>query len=427
MKKNVDTTKTTTHVSLCAGYGGIDLGLSRAIPNLRTIAFSEIEAFACANLVSKMEAGFLDAAPIWTNLKTFPWSDFRDRVDILSGGYPCQPFSAAGKRLGRDDPRHLWPWIADGIVSMRPRICFFENVEGHISLGLREVISELEGLGYATTWGVFSAREVGGPHQRKRVFILANRKQQGLEGLSRHVANRDQSGWHNSQSDGSVAQGGLWRRVSFAADCEGYDEETGELGDICSLCGVDYCEECECPGPTQDGMEYADQDGILYARPKSTGQAWPSRPGEPQHGWEPPRVVGNTQHDGLHGAASSRGYEADAGSRSEKESEMEQQRQRASGLGSELCTSVGNAEEYDRRDMRERSESFGLEQSSRWQAQPSLGGDSDGSAYWVDYAELFVTTDNRTDELRLLGNGVVPATATRAFLILMNQLLNDHQ
>ena len=64
----MDSTKTVTHVSLCAGYGGIDLGLKRAVPDLRTVAFSEIEAFACANLVAKMEAGWLDAAPIWTEI-----------------------------------------------------------------------------------------------------------------------------------------------------------------------------------------------------------------------------------------------------------------------------------------------------------------------------------------------------------------------
>jgi len=168
----MDSPKTITHVSLCTGYGGIDLGLKQVLPNMRTIAYGEIEAYACANLVSKIEKGFLDVAPIWTDIKTFPWNSFCGKVGILSGGYPCQPFSNAGKRLGKDDPRHLWPYIADGIRFMRPNICFFENVQGHISLGLREVISELESIGYRTTWGIFSASEVGAPHQRKRIFIM---------------------------------------------------------------------------------------------------------------------------------------------------------------------------------------------------------------------------------------------------------------
>ena len=170
----MDSTKTITHVSLCTGYGGIDLGLKQVLPNMRTIAYGEIEAYACANLVSKIEKGFLDVARIWTDIKTFPWNNFCGKVGILSGGYPCQPFSNAGKRLGKNDPRHLWPYIANGIRFMRPNICFFENVEGHITLGLREVISELESIGYSTTWGIFSASEVGAPHRRKRIFIMAH-------------------------------------------------------------------------------------------------------------------------------------------------------------------------------------------------------------------------------------------------------------
>jgi DNA (cytosine-5)-methyltransferase 1 len=171
----VDTTqKLPTVLSLCTGYGGIERGLDLAGVKHRVIAHVEIEAFAIANLVAKMEAGELDAAPVWSNLKTLPVDSFRDRVDILTGGYPCQPFSAAGKRLGKEDPRHLWPYICDIIRAVRPVRCFFENVEGHISLGLREVISDLESLGYTTAWGIFSAREVGAPHQRKRVYIMAD-------------------------------------------------------------------------------------------------------------------------------------------------------------------------------------------------------------------------------------------------------------
>lgn len=282
----MDTAKTITHVSLCAGYGGIDLGLRGAIGNLRTVAFCEIEAFACANLVAKMEERQLDAAPIWTNLKTFPWGSFRDRVDILSGGYPCQPFSAAGKRLGTEDPRHLWPYIADGIRIMRPRICFFENVEGHISLGLEAVITELEGMGYRTTWGIFSASEVGAPHQRKRVFILATLGDSQFEGLEGLVQS---DGYEEGRQDEdrSAIEAGVrdWRRVVFADECDECDccDEV-----ICPTCKIHYW-ECGCPGPTQDGIEYGeDRNGVLYGRSRTV---WPSRPREPQHEWEPPRVV----------------------------------------------------------------------------------------------------------------------------------------
>ena len=163
-----------TVISFCSGYGGIERGLDLAGVKHRVIAYVEIEAFAIANLVAKMESGQLVPAPIFTDLKTFPAHLFRDCVDIITGGYPCQPFSAAGKRLGTEDPRHLWPYILDHIRSIRPVRCMFENVEGHISLGLREVIGDLEGAGYDATWGIFSASEVGALHQRKRVYIVAD-------------------------------------------------------------------------------------------------------------------------------------------------------------------------------------------------------------------------------------------------------------
>ena len=184
----MDTTKKLpTVLSLCTGYGGIERGLDLAGVEHQVIAHVEIEAFAIANLVAKMEAGKLDAAPVWSNLKTLPVEPFRDRVDILTGGYPCQPFSAAGKRLGEEDPRHLWPYIRDIIRAVRPVRCFFENVEGHISLGLREVISDLESLGYKVAWGIFSAREVGAPHQRKRVYILADSEGEHARDVGKNI------------------------------------------------------------------------------------------------------------------------------------------------------------------------------------------------------------------------------------------------
>jgi len=183
----VGSTKELTHLSLCAGYGGIDEGLSRALGAVRTIAYVEIETFAIANLVAKMEKGRMDSAPIWTDLKNFDWNPFRGKVDVLSGGFPCQPFSAAGSRKIDSDPRHLWPHIARGIQIIRPTVVFLENVEGILSAKLKgdhwndpagtpvalHVLRELERLGYQTEGSVFSAEETGAPHQRKRFFFLA--------------------------------------------------------------------------------------------------------------------------------------------------------------------------------------------------------------------------------------------------------------
>ena len=377
----MDTTKPVTHVSLCAGYGGIDLGLKRAIPNLRTIAVSEIEAFACANLVAKMEAGCLDAAPIWTDVKTFPWQEFRGKVDILSGGYPCQPFSAAGKRLGKDDPRHLWPWIADGIRVCRPAVCFFENVEGHISLGLREVIGELEEIGYRATWGLFSAAEVGAPHQRKRVFILAHR-----------LCERGQlPNW--------------WR---FAAEQMPVSNGTA---------GRDELALAVQQGPQGSASEPLHARGLQSEIGRGCDAAWPSRPGQQQFPWEPPRVVGNQPAD-LGDTQSKRtgGLPIGAG-------EAQPGFKGASSVGAGMgdTDSRGQSSSIDTRCGGQTivGGQSDIEPSERWQTEPALGGDVDGSASGMDYAQLCVSGDNRTDELRLLGNGVVPATAERAFRTLI--------
>ena len=176
----MDTTKKyIRHLSLCSGYEGIGLGLRRVLPNVREVAHVEIEAFAVANLVAKMETGEVHPAPVFTNLKEFPFGKFRGCVDIMSGGFPCQPFSAAGKKRGTEDPRHLFPYILEGIKQCRPAVVFLENVEGIISSKtadgesvLKYVLQSLEEVGYRATAGVFSASEVGAPHQRKRVFIM---------------------------------------------------------------------------------------------------------------------------------------------------------------------------------------------------------------------------------------------------------------
>ena len=188
----MDHPKKLNHLSTCTGYGGIDLGFRRVGLPIHTVAYVEIEAFPIANLVKKMENGWMDVAPIWSDLKTFPYSDFYGKVDLFSGGFPCQPFSQAGHRRGSDDPRHLFPHLLKGIRELgRPSIIFFENVEGIISTEingesvLKYVLSELEGLGYECESGIFSAEEEGGSHLRKRVFIIGTRLNQEGKDLIR--------------------------------------------------------------------------------------------------------------------------------------------------------------------------------------------------------------------------------------------------
>jgi len=138
----------------------------------RVVAYVEIEAYAIANLVAKMEQGKMVPSPVWTDISTFNAKPFRDKIDLITGGYPCQGFSFAGQRKGKDDPRHLWPHIARIISAIRPRACLFENVEGHITLGFREVTRDLGRLGYDVTAGLYSAAECGFDHERCRIFIL---------------------------------------------------------------------------------------------------------------------------------------------------------------------------------------------------------------------------------------------------------------
>ncbi|PHQ97397.1 MAG: DNA methyltransferase, partial [Marinosulfonomonas sp.] len=146
-------------LSLCAGAGGIDLGLTIACPGYRTVCYVERESYAAATLVARMEDAALDTAPVWDDVGTFNGRPWRGAVDILTGGYPCQPFSIAGQRKGAQDPRHLWPHFARIIGECQPEWVFLENVANHLNIGYREVRCELEELGYGVTEGLFTAAE----------------------------------------------------------------------------------------------------------------------------------------------------------------------------------------------------------------------------------------------------------------------------
>lgn len=166
---------TTVNVlSLFSGIGGLDLGLRMALPRARTVCFVEREAACVEIMASRMSEGLLDSAPIWTDITTFDGRPWRGVVDCVIGGFPCQDISNAGKRAGITGERSgLWSHYARILAEVEPAIVFIENVSALIGRGLETVLRDLAALGFDAEWGCFRASDVGAPHKRERIFILA--------------------------------------------------------------------------------------------------------------------------------------------------------------------------------------------------------------------------------------------------------------
>ena len=436
----MDTTKTITHLSLCSGYEGIGLGLRRIFPNLREIAYVEREGFVAANLVAKMEEGKLDAAPVHTDVKTFPYRKFRGCVDILSGGFPCQPFSQAGTRKATEDPRHLFPFIAEGIRECEPRIVFLENVQGILSCStgdgepvLQYVLRTLEEMGYRATAGIFSAEEVGAPHQRKRVFILgmANSEDIGCRGRSSRSEDGQQGSVLQREQEGR-------EMVSQTEGCSGDSRGEEELGYASSDGCQDGCsnavreerksEEGRMQEPQRGSNATAELVNSDSRRLEGSEEEGRNRGNALRTGEE---ELANANNDGHR--ENPRGYEEAIRISEEHRSEV------CGGLpnrtSEELADCKGEGLEGHTRlrseqDRRCEPSSQGLwpsrpsEPQYDWeeprvtgQAEPQLGGASNGYTCGVD------ATINRIDRLRLLGNGVVPQTATKAFVTLIQRVI----
>jgi DNA (cytosine-5)-methyltransferase 1 len=170
----VDIPPTFNILSLCTGIGGLELGIKLASPNARTICYVEREISACEVLATRIEEGVMDQAPIWSDMRTFDCRKWRDCVDVVVAGYPCQPFSTMGRRDGGSDPRHLWPHVKRILGEVRAPYLFCENVENHLAIGFFEVASSLREMGYKCEALLLGAAEVGSPHSRNRLFFMAH-------------------------------------------------------------------------------------------------------------------------------------------------------------------------------------------------------------------------------------------------------------
>lgn len=176
-------------LSLFTGAGGGLLGTK--LLGWNHIGYVEINDYCQRIIRQRIDDGLLDSAPIFGDIRTFLSEGYADSyqgmVDVITAGFPCQPFSQAGKRRGEDDARNMWPATIEVIRRVQPAYCLLENVPGLLSAKVDQgadglvyyfgtILSDLAESGYDAKWCVLGADDVGGPHRRKRLWIVANAK-----------------------------------------------------------------------------------------------------------------------------------------------------------------------------------------------------------------------------------------------------------
>jgi DNA (cytosine-5)-methyltransferase 1 len=220
-------------LALFAGAGGGILG--GKLLGWRTVCAVEWEPYPASVLIARQNEGILAPFPIWDDVRTFDGRPWRGRVDVVSGGFPCQDISAAGKGAGIDGERSgMWAHMARIIREVGPRYCFVENSPMLTSRGLGRVLGDLAAMGYDARWGVFGAVDAGAPHKRDRIWIvgalakamLAGERREPRQGENEGDALADanslrelQSKRHESDERGWVGNGGQNVADADSAQC----------------------------------------------------------------------------------------------------------------------------------------------------------------------------------------------------------------
>ncbi len=205
-------------LDLFSGIGGFSLGLERT-NRFETVAFCEIDPF-CQKVLKK----HWPEVPILEDVRKIDANGL-GRIDVVTGGYPCQPFSTAGKRQGDQDDRHLWPAMFEVIKAVRPAWVIGENVAGHVSMGLDNVLSDLEGEGYTCRPYIIPACAVDAKHRRDRVWIVAH-------------SSRCDDGRSSGQDEGKSKEERLSKRDK--------DRFVSQSGEICTIVANTGSKRTQC-------------------------------------------------------------------------------------------------------------------------------------------------------------------------------------
>ena len=192
-------------LDLFSGIGGFSLGLD-STGYFETVAFCEIEEFPC-----KVLNKHWPNVPIYNDVRELSYEKLQADglisggrgIDVICGGYPCQPFSVAGRQKGEEDPRHLWPEYFRLIKELRPSYVIGENVGGHLRLGLDSVLEDLDSENYTVRCFSVEAASLGAPHRRERIFWIAENMADSYPGFSELTDEEIQAGWHALNGSGS--------------------------------------------------------------------------------------------------------------------------------------------------------------------------------------------------------------------------------
>lgn len=197
-------------LSLCTGIGRLETAIEELLPDAQIACYVERDVQTAEVLVQAIRNGALQDAPVWSDLTTFDCRAWRGLVDILVAGFPCQPASVAGKRLGTADERWLWDHIARIIGRVGPRVIILENVPGLFVRGIDGVLGSLASLGFHCRWTTLRAADIGAPHRRERIFILAVADTDELQPRRRD----EPAGPDEARSGGTLADDGSIGRSS---------------------------------------------------------------------------------------------------------------------------------------------------------------------------------------------------------------------
>ena len=363
-------------ISLYSGGGGLDIGFRLAIPNARTVCYVEREISSVSVLVNGIEKGILDDAPIWTNSTTFDGSPWIGKVDWIIGGFPCQPWSVAGKREGKEDERWLWDDIKQIAMSVQPTGFFLENVSGLITgHGIDTILGDLSEMGFDAEWGSVKAGDIGAPHRRERVFILAARR--GTDCRFNDILGNTESYGHehskgtDRREECESLNGNKVRNISSSTDNSELDDTKHD--------GWDATEEQRSDGQTVSGRKERENATIESKGTDNTRVTLENSSSERLQG------IGAESQDRGNIGLSNRTQVT----RSE--------------LG--IFPPAPNSEEWESILREHPRLSPALEKSS---FEPDVRGMVNGMAPGL----------HRADRLRILGNGVVPIQAAYALTVL---------